>query len=121
LEYPKLEIKSIWAGSTYAEEKPGIIPLEEPFAFSRFTHCPTGYWKINENDGLVHLNLHYRDGSGGASLVVPSILWGKFTNNKKWQEAVTRKYAKLLVLEKGSATVSEFERNKTGIVPEDEL
>ena len=109
-----------------SESRSGIVPEGLPFAFTKFPNCPPGHGKISENDEYIKLDFYYIDGSDGGNLIVPAILWDKFVSDANWRERMVVKYARLNELEWRTKEeiierYSEFELNKTGIIPESEL
>ncbi len=105
--------------------KTGVIPEDELFAVTKFPNCPVGFSKISENDEFVKTSCYYTDGSDGAYLTIPAVLWDKFTSDDKWNEKMVTKYGRLRELDWASPermiSFSEKEKNKTGVIPEDEL
>lgn len=103
----------------------GAIPDDEPFAITKYPHCPAGFSKLIENDDFVKMSCWYMDGTDGAYLTIPAVLWDKFTTDVKWPDLMVIKYGRLQELDYAPpeklATFTEKERNKTGVVPESEL
>jgi hypothetical protein len=103
----------------------GFIPDDEPFAITKYPHCPAGFSKLIENDDFVKMSCWYMDGTDGAYLTIPAVLWDKFTTDVKWPDLMVIKYGRLQELDYAPpeklATFTEKERNKTGVVPESEL
>lgn len=129
-KYPKKDYifngRIINAKPEESESRPGIVPDDLPFAFTKFPNCPEEYGKIYENDQYIKLDFYYIDGSDGGNLIVPAILWDKFVTDREWRNKMVVKYARLNELEwKTKEEIierySEFEWNKTGIIPESEL
>ena len=109
-----------------SQGRSGVVPEDIPFAFTKFPNCPEEYGKIYENDQYIKLDFYYIDGSDGGNLIVPAILWDKFVTDREWRNKMVVRYARLNELEwKTKEEIierySEFEWNKTGIIPESEL
>ena len=122
-KYPEKVIKI--AGRTFKDtggkSNSGIVPEDEPFALTKFPHCPVGFGKVSENNTEIKVICHYQDGTSGAYLVIPAILWDRFSIDSDWRNAMVIKYARLRDLDRETLgkklKFSEEEKNKTGIIP----
>lgn len=108
------------------ESMPSIVPNDTPFAITKLPHCPTTYFKNDEDDSGVVLDHPYIDGFDGGTLKVLAELWDRFVTDQRWRGRMMRKYTRMHELDtKSKAEIlekySEEELYKTGVIPEDEL
>jgi len=125
-KYPEKVIKI--AGRVFKDtggkSNSGLVPENEPFALTKFPHCPVGFGKVSENDREIKLACHYQDGTSGAYITVPTILWDRFSTDSEWRNAMIIKYGRIRDLDENTPVnnlkFSEEENRKTGIIPSHE-
>ena len=105
-------------------EYTGVIPIDEPFSITHYENCPVTFFKVDENDNYIKLQVEHGHWSLGLiELVVPSLAWSRFTEDKKWRSAMVNKYGRLLYLDSNPSNVDipESELHKSGVIPENEI